>query len=75
MPTIDVMPITTPSTVSAERILLLRSVSSAIAAVSRSSASCLHAGRWSFAPQRFDRIEHGRAPRRIPAEEQADQPR
>ena len=41
IPTIDVTPITTPSTVSAERILLLRSVSNAISAVSRSSANCL----------------------------------
>ena len=41
MPTIEVTPITTPSTVSAERILLLRSVSNAIAAVSPSSANCL----------------------------------
>src|SRR5262245_35847890 len=30
MPTIDVMPMTTPSTVSAERILLVRTVSNAI---------------------------------------------
>ena len=41
MPTIDVTPITTPSTVSAERILLLRRVSNAMAAVSPSSANCL----------------------------------
>ena len=31
MPTIEVMPMTTPSTVSAERILLVRTVSNAIA--------------------------------------------
>ena len=40
MPTIDVTPMTTPSTVSAERILLLRKVSNAMAAVSPSSANC-----------------------------------
>src|SRR5262249_17425894 len=34
MPTIDVMPMTTPSTVSAERILLPRTVSNAIATTS-----------------------------------------
>ena len=37
MPTIDVMPMTTPSTVSAERILFVRSVSSDIVTISRSS--------------------------------------
>ena len=36
MPTIDVMPMTTPSTVSAERILLPRTVSNAIATTSPS---------------------------------------
>jgi hypothetical protein len=35
MPTIDVMPMTTPSTVSAERILLVRIVSNAIATTSQ----------------------------------------
>ncbi len=35
MPTIDVMPITTPSTVSAERILLVRSVSIDMPTISR----------------------------------------
>ena len=34
MPTIDVMPMTTPSTVSPERILLVRTVSNAIATTS-----------------------------------------
>ena len=37
MPTIDVMPMTTPSTVSAERILLVRSVSTDIVTISPSS--------------------------------------
>ena len=41
MPTIDVTPMTTPSTVSAERILLPRSVLMAMPAVSRKSANCL----------------------------------
>src|SRR5262245_27778768 len=36
MPTIDVMPMTTPRTVSAERILLVRSVSQDIVTISRS---------------------------------------
>ena len=35
MPTIEVMPMTTPSTVSAERILLVRSVSSDMTTISR----------------------------------------
>ena len=35
MPTIDVMPMTTPSTVSAERILLVRSVSIDMPTISR----------------------------------------
>ena len=74
MPTIEVTPITTPSTVSAERILLLRSVSNAIAAVSPSSANCFVNGDIGLSPRRkrFDRIEHRRAARRHPAEEQAD---
>ena len=37
MPTIDVMPMTTPSTVSAERILFVRSVSIDIVTISPSS--------------------------------------
>ena len=37
MPTIDVMPMTTPSTVSAERILFVRSVSIDIVMISPSS--------------------------------------
>ena len=35
MPTIEVMPMTTPSTVSAERILLVRSVSIDMPTISR----------------------------------------
>ena len=44
MPTIDVMPMTTPSTVSAERILFVRSVSNDIATISREQpgAHCRH---------------------------------
>ncbi len=75
MPTIEVMPMTTPSTVSADRILLPASVSSAIAAVSRSSARLLGESAHLFPPQRFDRIQHGGAAGRIPAEEQADDAR
>ena len=37
IPTIDVMPMTTPRTVSAERILLVRSVSNDIDTISRNS--------------------------------------
>ena len=40
IPTIEVTPMTTPSTVSAERILLPRSVSNAMRAVSRNSPAC-----------------------------------
>src|ERR1041385_1925869 len=42
MPTIAVMPMTTPSTVNAERSLLARSVSSASAATSRSSSRFIY---------------------------------
>ena len=71
IPTIDVMPMTTPSTVSAERILLVRSVSSDIATISPSSPARIRRHRL-FAPQRFDRIEPRRPHRRIQAEEQPD---
>src|SRR4051812_13064813 len=70
IPTIDVMPMTTPSTVSAERILLVRSVSNAITTISerrpvRTLAILL-------APQGFDRVQLCGAHRRIQAKEQAD---
>src|SRR6476661_3077534 len=54
MPTIDVMPMTTPSTVSAERILLVRSVSIDIDTISRSSPDRIAA--MLLAPQGFDRV-------------------
>ena len=71
MPTIEVMPITTPSTVSAERILLVRSVSNAMPTISRSSPARSPAIAYSRR-KRFDRIELGRPHRRIQAEEQSD---
>src|SRR4051812_45939521 len=73
MPTIEVMPITTPSTVSAERILLPRTVSNAIATTSLISPTRIAISRPSFLSQRLDRIEGGGAHRRIQAEDQADQ--
>ena len=76
IPTMEVTPMTTPSTVSAERILLPRSVSNAIARGFAEQAGLpgevLHG---LFAPQRFDRVEHRGTARRIPSEEQADRPR
>src|SRR4051812_27922368 len=70
MPTIDVMPITTPSTVNPERILLVRTVSNAIETTSLTSP-LLMAMVLLFAPQRLDRVELRRLHRRIQAEEQA----
>ena len=76
MPTIDVMPMTTPSTVSAERILLVRTVSIAITTTSarrlaRNSHQVVTPS--SLFPQGLDRIEAGRAHGRVDAEEQSDQ--
>src|SRR6266542_1865490 len=83
IPTIEVMPMTTPSTVSAERILLVRSVSNDITKISDSSPVrtpaiysrliCYSAPL--LAAQGLDRIELRRAHRRVEAEEQADQGR
>src|SRR5687768_7354551 len=64
MPTIEVMPMTTPSTVSAERSLLARSVSSAIRMTSPINPL--------FTAERLNWIERGGAGRRIRAEEQSD---
>ena len=76
MPTIDVTPMTTPSTVSAERILLLRRVSNAMAAVSLQQRELFgERGHDYSRRKRFDGIEHGGAPRRHPAEEQPDRRR
>ena len=72
MPTIDVMPMTTPSTVSAERILLVRTVSNAI------DDDFAEAGRRG-SPSRYSRLSASIGSRRaariagIQAEEQADQ--
>src|SRR5690349_11715394 len=79
IPTIDVMPMTTPSTVSAERILLARSVSHDMTKISDRSpartpaimrSSWIHAAL--LAPQGLDRIEPGRPHGRVHAEEEAD---
>ena len=72
MPTIDVTPMTTPSTVSADRSLFVRSVSTAIDRTSREEADAEASDRHLFLPERFDRIERRRAHRRIQPEEHAD---
>src|SRR5688572_22221072 len=64
MPTIDVMPMTTPSTVSPERSLLARNVSSAIRTTSPS--------RPLFTSECLDRVERCRARGGVGPEEQAD---
>src|SRR5687768_7888790 len=64
MPTIEVMPMTTPRIVSAERSLFVRTVSSAMRTTSPS--------RPLFTSERLDRIERRGAGRRVGAEEQAD---
>src|SRR4026207_2323545 len=73
MPTIAVMPMTTPSTVSPERILLVRTVSNAITTTSASNA-ILKVIRFLVAlrSQCFDRSRPRGAHRRVEAEEQAD---
>src|SRR5688572_24245103 len=64
MPTIDVMPMTTPSTVSPDRILFARRVSSAIRSTSPNSPL--------FTSERLNGAERRGARGRIGAEEQAD---
>src|SRR5688572_32894458 len=64
MPTIDVMPMTTPSTVSPERILLVRRVSSAMRRTSPS--------RPLLTSERLDGVERRGARGGVCAEEQAD---
>src|SRR3954464_9758222 len=75
MPTIEVMPMTTPSTVSAERILLVRSVSIDIDTISPSSPARIVAirGRPILPPQCFDRIQPGGGHGRVEPEEQSDE--
>src|SRR5580704_8719519 len=73
MPTIEVMPMTTPSTVSAERILLPRTVSNAIDTTSPKRLMRNAMRPASFPPQRLDRIEPRGPHRRIQAEEQPDE--
>src|SRR3954454_23926049 len=75
IPTIDVMPMTTPRTVSAERILLVRSVSIDIDTTSPNNPERNVAirSRPLLAPQRFDRVQPGRRHRRVEAEEQTDE--
>src|SRR5688572_11711970 len=70
IPTMAVMPMTTPSTVSPDRILLVRSVSSARKMTSRSRAR-----RTLFPAERFNRVQAGGARRRVRAEEQPDRRR
>src|SRR5438105_3852833 len=71
IPTIDVIPITTPRTVSPERILLPRTVSRAMLTTSGRSVK----RTISFPPQGLNRIEARRPHRRIQAEEQSDERR
>src|SRR5439155_1738090 len=73
IPTIEVIPMTTPSTVSADRILLVRTVSNAMMSTSRKRASRMAIAL--FLPQRFDRIETRGARGRVEPEEQSDQRR
>src|SRR5947208_3764434 len=71
IPTIDVMPMTTPRTVSAERILLARSVSKDMTTISESRP--VRTVFMLFAPQGFDRIQFRRAHRGIQTKEQSDE--
>src|SRR5476651_6996 len=69
----DVMPMTTPSTVSAERSLLPRTVSNAITTTSLMRPARIAISVVSFPPQRFDRLETRGLHRRVQAEKEADQ--
>src|SRR6186713_232859 len=69
IPTIDVIPMTIPRTVSAERSLLPRTVSQDMTMISLNRVQRIGL----LPPQRFDRVEPGGAHRRIEAEEQADE--
>src|SRR5687767_1699606 len=74
IPTIDVIPMTMPSTVSADRILLTLNVSRAIAAVSLNSAKrAISVDIGLLASQSLDWIQHRCASSWIPAEEQSDE--
>src|SRR5436305_1499277 len=72
MPTIEVMPITTPSTVRKERILLPRTVSNAMTTTSLIRPIRIAITR-TYHSQHLERIEIGRLHRRVEAEEQADE--
>src|SRR5712692_8987349 len=78
MPTIDVMPMTTPRTVRPERNLFVRTVSNAIVTTSQRSPNRIaikilnaQVERCSFPPQRLDRIQARGPARGIQAEEQS----
>src|ERR1041385_1338726 len=70
MPTIEVMPITMPSTVSPDRSLFVRTVASAMLMTSRARVSLMPGPL--LTTERFDRIQPGGAHGRIQTEEQAD---
>src|SRR5688572_11439996 len=72
MPTIDVMPMTTPRIVSTERILLLRKVSQDIRTISSNNVQRM---RLLLPPQRFNRIEPCRTGGRVETEKQPDERR
>src|SRR5438874_4522908 len=73
IPTIDVMPMTTPSTVSAERILLARSVWNDMTTIS--DRSPVRTAAMLLAPQRFDRIQLCGAHGGIETKDQSDERR
>ena len=75
MPTIDVMPMTTPRTVSPERSLFVRTVSNAIVTTSQSSPRRIAISLASFPSEGLDRIQPRRPARGIEAEEQPDERR
>src|SRR5207247_882884 len=78
MPTMAVMPMTMPSTVRPERILLVRTVSKAMPTTSLTSPrrmTAIYRITASFPSQRFDGVERRRAGRGVEAEEQPDQRR
>ena len=72
MPTIAVIPITTPTIVKAERILFARSVCNAMNPISLNSA--IRSFK-SFLSERFDRTQAGRTQCRIQAENQTNDTR
>ena len=67
IPTIDVMPMTMPSTVRPDRILLVRSVSTDITKISLNSPQRM----LLFLPKSFDGVKRGGAHGRVETKRQA----